>query len=164
MAVNPGGYGEHRSAQVRRILYISIVVIVVAVVAIAGFILKRSRGGSQEVTPEPQANTTEQGQPASPAVAAMDANGSVVSTQIAQAMELLNQPTPKIIEARDRLNELLPMAQGQELVFIKGKLAELSDKWLFSKLVYPEDKLTASYKVAPGDMLSTIGKKRNVPY
>ena len=79
-------------------------------------------------------------------------------------MELLNQPTPKIIEARDRLNELLPLAQGQELVFIKGKLAELSDKWLFSKLVYPEDKLTSSYKVAPGDMLSTIGKKHNVPY
>ena len=43
MAVNPGGYGELRSAQVRRVLYISIVVIVVVVVAIAGFILKRSR-------------------------------------------------------------------------------------------------------------------------
>ena len=79
-------------------------------------------------------------------------------------MELLNQPTPKIIEARDRLNELLPLAQGQELLFIKSKLAELSDKWLFSKVVYPEDKLTFNYKVAPGDMLSTIGKKHNVPY
>ena len=167
MAVNPGGYGEHRSAQVRRVLYISIIVIVVVVVAIAGFILKRSRGGPQEVTPEPQASTTEQGQPGEPNVAApvaMDANGSVISAQIAQAMELLNQPTPKIIEARDRLNELLPLAQGQELVFIKGKLAELSDKWLFSKLVYPEDKLTSSYKVATGDMLSTIGKRHNVPY
>jgi lipoprotein-anchoring transpeptidase ErfK/SrfK len=162
MAINPSGYGEHRSAQVRRVLYISIVVIVVAVVAIAGIILKRSRGGSQE----PQANTTEQGQPAEPNAApvAMDANGSVVSAQIAQAMELLNQPTPKIIEARDRLNELLPLAQGQELLFIKGKLAELSDKWLFGKLVYSEDKLTSSYKVAPGDMLSTIGKRHNVPY
>ena len=161
MAVNPGGYGEHRSAQVRRVLYISIIVIVVAVVAIAGFILKRSRGGSQEVAPEPQANTTE---PNAAAPVATDANGSVVSAQIAQAMELLNQPTPKIIEARDRLNELLPMAQGQELLFIKSKLAELSDKWLFGKVVYPEDKLTANYKVAPGDMLSTIGKKHNVPY
>jgi lipoprotein-anchoring transpeptidase ErfK/SrfK len=185
MAVNAGGYGEHRSSQVRRVLYISIIVIVVAVVAIAGIILRRSRGGSQEAAPEqagstnsPQANVTEQGQPASPVAqtatgvakpdAAMpvttDASGSVVSTQIAQAMELLNQPTPKVIEARDRLNELLPIAQGQELVFIKSKLAELSDKWLFSKLVYPEDKLTASYKVASGDMLSTIGKKYNVPY
>ncbi len=162
MAVNPGGYGEPRSAQVRRVLYISIIVIVVAVVAIAGFILKRSRGGPQEVAPESQANVAEQQQPASPV--AMDANGSVVSAQIAQAMDLLNQPTPKIIEARDRLNELLPLAQGQELLFIKGKLAELSDKWLFGKVVYPEDKLTASYKVAPGDMLSTIGKKHNVPY
>ena len=168
MAVYPGGYNEHRSAQIRRILYISIVVIVVGVIAIAGYILLRNRGGSQEVAPEPQGNMAEQGQPASgvakPEVTAMDANGSVVSAQIAQAMELLNQPTPKVIEARDRLNELLPMVQGQELVFIKSKLAELSDKWLFSKQVYPEDKLTASYKVSPGDMLSTIGKKHNVPY
>jgi LysM repeat protein len=178
MAVNPSGYGEHRSAQVRRVLYISIIIIVVAVVAIAGIILKRSRNTAPEAAPEPQTNVAEQGQPAAPAVqaapkvvapgiaapVAMDANGSMVSAQIAQAMELLNQPTPKVIEARDRLNELLPLAQGQELVFIKTKLAELSDKWLFSKFVYPEDKLTASYKVASGDMLSTIGKKFNVPY
>ena len=118
MAINPGGYGEHRSAQVRRVLYISIVVIVVVVVAIAGFILKRSRGGSPEIAPEPQANTTEQGKPAEPNAAApvaMDTNNSVVSGQIAQAMEMLNQPTPKIIEARDRLNELLPMAQGSQI-------------------------------------------------
>ena len=66
MAVYPGGYNEHRSAQIRRILYISIVVIVVGVIAIAGYILLRNRGGSQEVAPEPQANTTEHGQSASP--------------------------------------------------------------------------------------------------
>jgi LysM repeat protein len=178
MAVYPGGYNEPRSAQIRGILYISIVVIVVGVIAIAGYILLRNRGGSQRVTPEPQGNMAEQGQAASPvaqmepgvakpevaAPVTMDANGSVVSAQIAQAMELLNQPTPKVIEARDRLNELLPMAQGQELVFIKGQLASLADKWLFSKIVYPEDKLCASYKVKPGDMLSTVGKQHNVPY
>lgn len=178
MAVYPGGYNEPRSAQIRRILYISIVVIVVGVIAIAGYILLRNRGGSQEVAPEPQGNMSEQGQPASPvaqtepgvakpAVAApitMDANGSAVSAQIAQAMELLNQPTPKVIEARDRLKELLPLAQGQELVFIKEQLASLADKWLFSKVVYPEDKLCANYKVKPGDMLSTVGKQHNVPY
>jgi LysM repeat protein len=154
-------------------LYISIVVIVVGVIAIAGYILLRNRGGSQKVAPAQVA-----GQPASPvaqtepgvakpevaAPVTMDANSSVVSAQIAQAMELLNQPTPKVIEARDRLNELLPLAQGQELVFIKGQLASLADKWLFSKVVYPEDKLCASYKVKPGDMLSTVGKQHNVPY
>ena len=173
MAVYPGGYNEHRSAQIHRVLYISIVVIVVGVIAIAGYVLLRNRGGSQEVAP-----AQVDGQPASPvaqtepgvakpevaAPVTIDANSSVVSAQIAQAMELLNQPTPKIIEARDRLNELLPLAQGQELVFIKGQLASLADKWLFSKLVYPEDKLCASYKVKPGDMLSTVGKQHNVPY
>ena len=178
MAVYPGGYNEPRSAQIRGILYISIVVIVVGVIAIAGYILLRNRGSSQEVAPEPQGNMAEQSQPASPVAqtepgvakpevavpVTMDANGSVVSAQIAQAMELLNQPTPKVIEARDRLNELLPMAQGQELVFIKGQLASLADKWLFSKVVYPEDKLCTNYKVKPGDMLSTVGKRHNVPY
>lgn len=171
MAVNSGGYGEQRSSQIRGILYISIIVIVVVVV-IAGFIIKRSRSAAQEAAPEsqagstasPQANVAEQAEPNAAAPFAIDANASAISAQIAQAMDILNQPTPKIIEARDRLNELLPLAQGQELVFIKSKLAELSDKWLFGKLVYPEDKLTSSYKVAPGDMLSTIGRKHNVPY
>ncbi|MGA2323721.1 MAG: L,D-transpeptidase family protein [Sedimentisphaerales bacterium] len=173
MAVYPGGYNEHRSAQIRRILYISIVVIVVGVIVIAGYILLRNRGSSQEVAP-----AQVDGQPASPvaqtepgvakpevaAPVTIDANSSVVSAQIAQAMELLNQQPSKVIEARDRLNELLPLAQGQELVFIKGQLASLADKWLFSKLVYPEDKLCASYKVKPGDMLSAVGKQHNVPY
>ena len=173
MAVYPGGYNEHRSAQIRKILYISIVVIVVGVIAIAGYILLRNRGGSQEVAPaqvagQPVSPGAAQSQAAPAVVAQVAANAppgaSGVSAQIAQAMELLNQPTPKVIEARDRLNELLPMAQGQELVFIKGQLASLADKWLFSKLVYPEDKLCAGYKVKSGDMLSTVGKQHNVPY
>ena len=173
MAVYPSGYNEHRSAQIRRILYISIVVIVVGVIAIAGYILLRNRGGSQEVAPaqvagQPVSPGAAQSQAAPAVVAQVAANAppgaSGVSAQIAQAMELLNQPTPKVIEARDRLNELLPMAQGQELVFIKGQLASLADKWLFSKLVYPEDKLCAGYKVKSGDMLSTVGKQHNVPY
>jgi LysM repeat protein len=164
MAVYPGGYNEHRSAQIRKILYISIIVIVVGVIAIAGYILLRNRGGSQEVAP-----AQVDGQPAVPAVVAQVAanappGASGVSAQIAQAMGLLNQQPSKVIEARDRLNELLPMAQGQELVFIKGQLASLADKWLFSKLVYPEDKLCVSYKVVSGDMLSTIGEKHDVPY
>jgi LysM repeat protein len=173
MAVYPGGYNEHRSAQIRRILYISIAVIVVGVIAIAGYILLRNRGGSQEVAPaqvdgQPASPGAAQSQAAPAVVAQVAANAppgaSEVSAQIAQAMGLLNQQPSKVIEARDRLNELLPMAQGQELVFVKGQLASLADKWLFSKLVYPEDKLCAGYKVKSGDMLSTVGKQHNVPY
>ena len=177
MAVNSGGYGEQRSSQIRRILYASVIVVVVAVVVIAGIIIKRNRNASAEApqqeaaASQPAAETPAQpkaepsaAKPEAQAPPVMDTNGSTISGQIAQAMDLLNQPTPKIIEARDRLNELLPLAQGQELVFIKSKMAELSDKWLFSKLVYPEDKLCVSYKVMPGDMLSTIGKKHYVPY
>jgi len=115
--------------------------------------------GTLEAQPKP-----DEAAPVSAAPVISDINSAIITTQIARAMELLNQSTPKVVEARDRLNELLPMAQGQELVFIKTKLAELSDKWLFSKFVYPEDKLCSGYKVNPGEMLSTIGKKYNVPY
>ncbi|MBN2020086.1 MAG: L,D-transpeptidase family protein [Sedimentisphaerales bacterium] len=92
-----------------------------------------------------------------------------VSGLIAQAMELLNTGAigaggPKIIEARDRLNEILPMANGRERAFIKEQMAQLSEKWLFSRLVYPQDALCAGYKVNSGDMLSTISKQHNVPY
>jgi LysM repeat protein len=83
---------------------------------------------------------------------------------IAQAMALLNQQPPKVIEARDRLNEVLPMVGGQQRAFVKEQLAALADKWLFSKEVVPGDKLCGSYKVGAGDLLATIGKRHNVPY
>jgi LysM repeat protein len=84
-------------------------------------------------------------------------------------MELLNPGRigsggPKVIEVRNRLNEILPAAGGQERAFIKEQMAGLSEKWLFSKLVYPEDKLCTGYKVNSGDLLSTIGKQHTVPY
>lgn len=84
---------------------------------------------------------------------------------IEEAMSLLNQPgNQKIIEARDRLNELLPMLQGQERAFVKEQLGQLAERWLFSKQIFPDDKLCTSYKVSPGDALQKIGKHYNVPY
>jgi lipoprotein-anchoring transpeptidase ErfK/SrfK len=56
------------------------------------------------------------------------------------------------------------MAGGQERAYIKEQLTALSDKWLFSKVMYPDDKLCAYYKVNPGDKLTAIGKQFNVPY
>ncbi len=96
-------------------------------------------------------------------VAAADSNDKVM-VLISEAMELLNRQPPKIIEARDRLNELLPMAEGPQRAFIKEQLATLAEKWLFGRTVFANDKLCSSYKVEAGDMLSTIGGRYNVPY
>jgi LysM repeat protein len=88
-----------------------------------------------------------------------------VTELINEAMACLGAESPKIIEARDRLNELLPMAMSAEQrSFVKGKLSDLADKWLFSRTVFPEDGLCGNYKVNTGDLLSTIGKQFGVPY
>ncbi len=175
MAVYPGGYNDVRAARFRIILYSSAAAIVVVVLAVVGYVLIRHRGANtaQNVPPE----AVVKAEPSGPAAiaepnvvsqvvspAAVTEPNRAVAGLIAQAMSLLNQQPPKIIEARDRLNEILPMAGGQERAFVKEQLAALADKWLFSKLVYPEDKLCAGYKVNPGDMLENIGKKYNVPY
>jgi len=84
---------------------------------------------------------------------------------IAQAMACVNDKPPRIIEARDRLNELLPMSLTvQQRASVKRQLSELSDKWLFSRTIFPEDKLCSSYEVKPGDLFTTIGRQFKVPY
>ncbi len=84
---------------------------------------------------------------------------------ISEAMSYLEAEPPRIIEARDRLNETLPLPMSeQQRKFVKEKLSELADKWLFSRTIFPQDKLCGFYKVQPGDLLSTIGKRFKVPY
>ena len=95
-----------------------------------------------------------------------------VSVQNQQAAELIAEATAmfsaqpaKIIEARDRLNETLPMSlSAEQRAFVKQKLSELADKWLFSRTVFPQDALCGTYEVAPGDLLSSIGRRYKVPY
>jgi len=177
MAIYPGDYNSLRSARLRKILYSVAVGAVVGVVAAVGYVWVRHRGANapQELPPSPPGTVVkaEAGGPAAaePNVVSRVVNPAVVTEPnhamagpIAAAMSLLNQQPPRIIEARDRLNEILPMVQGQERAFVKEQLAALSDKWLFSKLVYPEDKLCAGYKVGSGDVLENVGKKYNVPY
>ena len=85
---------------------------------------------------------------------------------IAQATELLGQdPERGPIEARDRLSNLLvqPLGTAQRAL-VKGKLADLAQKWLFSAKVYPSDTLCETYKVQSGDVLQNIGRRYKVPY
>ncbi|MFQ6036179.1 MAG: L,D-transpeptidase family protein [Sedimentisphaerales bacterium] len=84
---------------------------------------------------------------------------------IAEAMALVNEKPGKIIEARDRLNDalLMPMS-AQQRAFVKEQLSKLAEQWLFSKSLFPNDKLCSSYKVKPGDQLRIIGQRYKVPY
>ena len=109
--------------------------------------------------PKPQAEVN------SPVVAPVSDQNSQVNKVIDQAMANINANPAKIIEARDLLNDVLAMPlSGQQRSFVKEQLSQLSDKWLFSRTIHTQDKLCGSYKVEPGDLLSTIGKQFNVPY
>jgi hypothetical protein len=84
---------------------------------------------------------------------------------IDKAMVKINEKPAKIIEARDILNEVLPMQQSrQQRKVVKEQLSKLADEWLFSKKIFPQDKLCSTYKVKPGDLLSAIGKQHKVPW
>jgi LysM repeat protein len=77
----------------------------------------------------------------------------------------INSKPARIIDARDKLNEILPMAiSGQQRVFVKEQLSQLAKEWLFSPKIFPQDKLCSSYTVKPGELLSTIGSEHKVPY
>jgi len=91
--------------------------------------------------------------------------GPEVAELITAAVELIKADPSKVIEVREKLNDalLMPMDE-QQRAFIKKQLSQLADRWLFSKTVYPDDKLCDIYKVRSGDQLRIIGERFKVPY
>jgi len=84
---------------------------------------------------------------------------------IAEAMLLVNTKPDSVIQARDKLNQILQTAKsGQQQAFVKEQLSKLADKWLFSKTVFPDDKLCVAYQVKRGEQLTRIGEQYRVPY
>ncbi len=84
---------------------------------------------------------------------------------ITEAVQCINAKPARLIEARDILNEALPMPMNsQQRAFVKEQLSKLADKWLFSRTIYPQDGLCETYKVQQGDQLSAISNKYKVPY
>ncbi|MHC4482706.1 MAG: L,D-transpeptidase family protein, partial [Planctomycetota bacterium] len=111
------------------------------------------------VKPAPEPNL-----PKSPPKPTVDSNPQVAEL-IDEAMALISTGPSRVIEARGRLNEALPMPMsGQQREFVKRQLSWLADKWLFSRSVFPQDRLCSTYKVKPGDQLRTIGEQFKVPY
>jgi lipoprotein-anchoring transpeptidase ErfK/SrfK len=100
-----------------------------------------------------------------PTVEPYPASAELITETIAETTTLVSEGAGGIIEARNRLNELLqtPMSP-QQRALVKDRLSEFTDKWLFSRTVLPGDELCGSYRVKPGDALSIIGGRHKVPY
>jgi LysM repeat protein len=88
-----------------------------------------------------------------------------VTELIGEAVALINGSPARIIEARDRLNEMLSMPMNNvQRAAIKEKLTELANKWLFSRTVFAKDRFCSNYPVTSGEKLMAIGKQHNVPW
>jgi len=88
-----------------------------------------------------------------------------VAELIAEAMLLVNTRPDSVIEARNRLNVILPMCKSQQQrATVKEQLSKLADKWLFSRTVLAGDALCETYRVKRGEQLIRIGEQFKVPY
>ncbi|MBA7637828.1 hypothetical protein ES703_45477 [subsurface metagenome] len=176
MARYPSGlHGRRRGRPIKRTYIISALLVIAVVVA---FIYRSGPSGKNEDgTVEPLIDANVVGEtnplvvvPPEPNLLEItpspteDANPEATAL-IAEAMALMNAKPAGIIEARNILNDMLSMPMtGQQQAFVKRKLSELADKWLFSKTVYPQDSLCSSYRVKRDEILSTICKQFKVPW
>ena len=99
-------------------------------------------------------------------VRAVDGSTSTkVAALILEAADILNSSPGEVIRARDILSEAtkLPMTVKQRM-YLRSQLSRLSEEWLLTRSLYGDDEHCTTYKVQPGDMLSTIGRKFKVPY
>ena len=165
MAIYPSGmYGAERRNWKHLLLGAAVGVLIGIIVVGAYFLL---RGGAPApVDAEAVAAAVKDNPDSARAYMAKQADANEqVATLINQAVSYLKMNPPKSIEARDRLNELLPMQMGAgQKQFIKEQLSKLSEEWLFSNRVLPGDKLCGYYKVESGDLLTKIGSQHQVPY
>jgi len=88
-----------------------------------------------------------------------------IDEDIQKAKDCMQAQPPKVIEARDRLNEVLHMEiTPQQSQLIRDELSKIADIWLFSKKIFPSDTLCGVYKVQSGDVFQNIAKPYKVPY
>ena len=174
-------YSRHRGRNRRRIYIIAALLIIGAVIVFVYHPFGKDKDESaatpveSNVTGETAPLVVEQPEPAAvpepePKLAevvpeATDESDPEVSRLIDEAMELVNATPSKIIEARDILNEILPMAMSQrQRAFVKERLSKLAGEWLFSRKIFPQDTLCDSYKVKSGDQFRVISRQFKVPH
>ena len=162
-------YGKNKE-QIRRLIYI-----VSAVLVVVAIVLVYTSGEDQSQPADeyrPIVQTEKKQEPESEPEMEMPKPEELIGepnsqaeSLIAEAVEALKATPTRIIEARDRLNETFSLKMNAEQrEFVREQLAFLSGQWLFNRQIYPQDNLCGSYKVQPGDLLSNIGKRYNVPY
>ncbi|MCJ7730550.1 MAG: LysM domain-containing protein, partial [Sedimentisphaerales bacterium] len=160
MAHYPSDSYDRQKTRFRKWIYIIILVLVVTGLAIAfigGYYLSgrgktRGKAGTAASAPGAEPNLLAGANPQA-------------AELIAKAMADINSKPARTIDARDKLNEALPMTtSGQQRTFVKEQLSQLANEWLFSPKIFPQDKLCSSYTVRNGDLLSTIGSEHKVPY
>lgn len=187
-------YPRNRKGRPRNLLYlISSLLIFVAIIAVRYAWSPSGAGGElvQEVAPEAEVETenVEEAEKQEPQEATArlapklavetepkvtptvvepkpaDDSNAQVAELISEAMAAVGNGPSGVIEARDRLNAalLLPMSQ-QQRVFVKKRLSELADRWLFSRTVYADDALCSNYEVKRGDQLRIIAERARVPF
>lgn len=172
-------HGRRRGRTKRRIYEISALLVIAVVIAF--FYGRYPFGRSGAVGTSTNTAVPMEGETAAPVVeTALEAEAELNLLQlpepteednplaaelIAEAVSYIEARPPRIIDARDKLNETLQLSMsGQQREFVKRKLSALAEKWLFSRTVFPGDKLCGTYKVQPGDLLSKIGRQFKVPY
>lgn len=98
-------------------------------------------------------------------VPAPNPGNAQVDAAIAEVMALMRSRPSEVIEARDRLNKLLPMPMTPpQRQTIQSEMAKLANDWLFGPAAFPGDTLCDTYTVKSGDLLEIIGRRHKVPY
>ena len=173
-----GSYGKRKDRNQIRIYVISVLIVIVLGIVFIYVYRPFGKGDSSSNEPVSPESTKTGLVAATPPVQAhlQEPNNlqiapkpiaepnSKINELIAKASAYLNETPAGIIEARDILNEVLPMPMSQQQrMLIKQRLSELSETWLFSKSLFQKDMLCGTYTVQPGDRLSKIADQFKVP-
>ncbi len=175
--------GRQRTQSWRYIIPVLLIIVVVIAFKYGPFGKNKSTDETVGITPEanvPELNETEpeivirpepeplpEPEPNLPDIATVpDVEPNPEATElIVEATALLSETPSRIIDARKKLNDALRMPMNiQQRTFVKDQLSELANKWLLSKIIFPDDKLCGSYLVKSGELLETIGKRYKVPW
>jgi len=175
MAVS--GYGNNKSKALVYYIVIGLVIIAAAI-----FIFYPHKKNAQQKEPPvtlPSEQPIQTQQPAQ-TTAVQPAQQSAVSSgapitppanstnpraaaMLADAQNCIN--AGKIITARNTLNDVLNMQLDPSTRnIVKNMMTELSGQWLFTRVIQLGDDLCSTYKVQPGDRLSSIAAAHKVPY
>ena len=177
--------GRQRTQSWRYIIPVLLIIVVVIAFKYGPFGKNKSTDGTFDITPDanvPELNETgpevviepepeplpePEPEPNLPDIATVpDVEPNPEAAElIVEATALLSEKPSRIIEAREKLNDALRMPMNiQQRVFVKDQLSELANKWLLSKIIFPDDELCGSYLVKSGELLETIGKRYKVPW